>query len=214
MDPMDPHRDDGARSAGERVAGLAFITLVAAYFAIVAVVGWQTFGDRPDATAAEKPVAVVVTIAGSSPLGSRGNVTGVEMVDDALRGFLRGDVETALAGLVFQQISCGTLPSQGEPVLPCIDGQRPGSTSEQFLTGCDPAWVTADSARTRIGKLVADVPDLYAVGTEGAGYRAILSWLDTPQLSLVLHISSDGVTSFQSGCDAPEDVDIARPINW
>lgn len=215
MDPMDPYRDDDSRSAGAKILRAGFIALVAVYFATIGVVGWRAFSESPGTAAPEEPLAVSVSVSTVSPApASRGNKTGIPMVDDALKGFFRGEVEAVFSVLVFQPVGCGTMPSHSEPGLTCREGQIPGSRSELFLTGCEPTWMTAESVRTKIGELVRNVPKLYAVGKEQDGYRAVLSWPDAARQSLVVNISPAGVTSFQSGCALPNEIAIDRPVHW
>ncbi len=213
MDPMDPHRDDDGQSAAEHIVRLGFIVLVAAYFAVVAIVGWQTFSTHKGARAAEAP-AVVVVVGLPRSSASHGDSTGVPMVDRAVAGFVSGDANTAFSELAYQRVSCGTIPHDGWPGLVCLQGENPGSPHEMFLSGCEPTWITAESARSLVGELLFTTPYLFAVDEVEGGYRAVLAWQNDPERSLVANISLDGVTSLEAGCDLPEDIALARPLHW
>jgi len=129
--------------------------------------------------------------------------TGVAEVDTVLRGFLAGDVDGAVSQLIVQQVPCGTLPSGGAPFLPCLATEPRGTVHEGILSTCEPKWVTAEAAKAELATMLGDRPGLYAIDGLNGSYTAVLSWLDAPDRSLVLTISSVGVTSYGAECGPP-----------
>jgi hypothetical protein len=192
---------------------LAVIVVVAALCLGVADLGWHM---RPEQHAiAAEPVVQPVAEAAPPALLRMGPVsTGVIAVNDALRGFLNGDADAAFSEIVVRRVPCGTVPSEGRPILACTAGENPGALHQLILSGCKPAWVTPQAAKDELGALLVDTPGLYAVGQDSVGYSAVLSWLDAPERSLILTISSAGVTSYRAGCGLPESATVGRPLTF
>ena len=140
--------------------------------------------------------------------------SGVPAVDDALRGFLEGDADQALARLVVQKVRCGTLPVGGAPALACLATEAPGTEHKLVLSLCEPKWVTPEAARAELGALLADRPGLYAVARASTTYTAVLSWPDAPDRSLVLAISSAGVMGYGAGCGLPLAAKPGRELDY
>jgi hypothetical protein len=126
--------------------------------------------------------------------------TGVTAVDDALRGFLIGDLETAVSRLIVRDVPCGVLPWGGVPALPCLPRQAPGTVRPVVLAGCQPTWATPEAARDELATLLLETPGVHSIARTGEDYASVLSWPDAPERTLVLNISSAGITSYAAGC--------------
>jgi hypothetical protein len=196
---------EGFRTGGtvaRAVLRLVLFGSVVASVLLGAGLGWQ-WTQEGHAIAAEPSTPVASATIPASPLRMGPVSTGIVAVDDALRGFLLGDAGQAFSQLVAQQVRCGTLPLGGAPALSCLATEAPGTAHELILAACGPKWVTAEAAKAELGILLADRPGLSAVYQGTAGYTAVLSWPDAPDRSLVLTISSAGVTAYGAGCGVP-----------
>jgi hypothetical protein len=129
--------------------------------------------------------------------------TGVPAVDDALRGFLTGDIEAAFAELVIREVPCGVPPWGGVPVLVCAKGEAPGAVHQLILSGCEPGWTSPKAAKAELATLLAVTPGVYSVARSGRDYVTVLAWPDAPERSLSLGVSSLGITSYAAGCGVP-----------
>lgn len=185
-------------------ARVLVIGAVVAYVLLVAELGGHLTGHSP--ASAAQPVAqssAQPTQAGQLRMGPISS--GVPSVDDALRGFLAGDVDAAFSQLTVQQVACGALPSGGTPFLPCVAPEARATVHELIQSTCGPKWVTADAARADLETALAATPGLYAVDRIGSAYMAVLSWPDALDQSLVLTISAAGVTSYGTACGVPAE---------
>ncbi len=140
--------------------------------------------------------------------------TGVAEVDNALRGFLTGDVEGAFSQLISQQVSCGTLPAGGMPFLPCSATEPRGTVHEMILATCEPRWATADEAKAELEAVLTETPGLYVIERQHSTYTAVLSWPNARDRSLVLTISAAGVTSYGTACGIPSDPNPDRELTF
>jgi hypothetical protein len=196
---------DGSRNVATVARSILRLVLIGAVLTAVlleANLGWH-WAQEGHAVAAEPTAQVAPETVAPSPLRMGPVSTGIAVVDDAVRPFLEGDVDRAFSQLVVQQVRCGTIPLGGTPALSCPAAEAPGTVHELILATCEPKWVTAEAAKAELGALLAEVPGLYAVTRGNAGYTAVLSWPDAPDRSLVLTISSAGVTSYGAGCGLP-----------
>lgn len=184
------------------VVRLTLVAIVAGTYLIVAGVGWNWAQER-DAVSEEPTPRLTPPTALPNALRAGPVATGVVPIDEALRGFLAGDVDAALGRLIVQEVPCGTLGWQGAPAISCVVGEKPGTVHELILSGCEPTWVTAETARSDLAALLADKPGLYAAMRGSSGYTAVLSWPDAPDRSLVLRVTPEGVTSYAAGCETP-----------
>lgn len=197
--------DERPRGLGRKaslVLRLASVGALAAFFTVVGSLGWVfTQEDRAVGDGAALPsVASAAEAPPSSPLVMGPVSTGVTAVDDALRGFLIGDLETAVSRLIVRDVPCGVLPWGGVPALPCLPKQAPGTVRPVVLAGCQPTWVVPDAASAELGALLLETPGVYSIARSGEGYASVLSWPDAPERTLVLNISSAGISSFAAGC--------------
>jgi hypothetical protein len=184
-----------------------------AYLLIVAELGGRLSGQSH--AIAEQPVPQSASQTHTPGHLSMGPVsTGVAEVDNAVRGFLAGDVDGAFSKLAVQQIGCGTLPSGGAPFLPCLATEPRGTVHELILSTCKPKWVTGDAARTELATVLADTPGVYAIDGLNGSYTAVLSWPDALDRSLVLTISPVGVTSYGIACGPPLDPNPGRKLGF
>lgn len=178
---------------------LALICAAITYMVMLTELG-RNLAGRDHAIAVEPPAQSALETLPTVALRMGPVSTGVIAVDDAVRGFLNGDVNEALSQLVVREVRCGTLPWGGMPALTCLAAEAPGTLNEMVLTGCEAKWVTGEAAQTELRTLIADTPGLSSVSQVSGGYRALLSWPDALDRSLVLGISSLGVTSYSTGC--------------
>jgi hypothetical protein len=184
-----------------------------AYLLFVAELGGRLSGQTH--VIAEQPVPQSASQTHTPGHLSMGPVsTGVAEVDNAVRGFLAGDVDGASSQLAVRQIVCGTLPSGGAPFLPCLATEPRGTVHELILSTCEPKWVTADAARAELATVLADTPGVYAIDGLNGSYTAVLSWPDALDRSLVLTISPAGVTSFGTECGLPVDPNPGRELEF
>jgi len=184
------------------IVRLALIGATVAYLLVVAPWGWRLLPK--DHAGASEPLTQSAPATPPTNALRMGPVsTGIIAVDDAVRGFLKGDVAEAHSQLVVQQVRCGILPWGGAPALACAAAQAPGTVREMVLSACGAKWVTAEAARAEFTTLLADTPGLYAVSQVSGGYSAVLTWPNAPNRSLVLKISSVSVTWYGTGCGLP-----------
>lgn len=196
-----PSFEEGA-STSARLVGLVLIVASIAYMRVLADLGWH-MTQEDHAIAAEAPTQSTPETYASIALRMGPVSTGVIRVDDALRGFLTGDVDVAVAQLLVRRVPCNTLPWQGRPPVTCLAGEAIGTVHEVILSACEAKWVPVEAARAELATLLAHKPGLYAISQVSGSYRAVLAWPDAPDQSLVLVISSEGVTSYGAGCGLP-----------
>jgi hypothetical protein len=196
------------------VKRLTVVGAVITLFAVAALMGWHV--TRQSQAAAHQPAQPAVQsmpATDSADTLQMGKVSlGVPAVDYALGAFLTGDVGAAVSQLVVRHITCGTIPSEGTPVLPCAATERPGTVHEVVLSACTPRWLPVEAARLEVATLLTDTPGLVAVTTFASSYTAVLSWPNAPDRSLVLTITSLGVTSYGSTCGPPTAPTFGRPV--
>lgn len=194
--------------------GAAFRTILVRSASIGALVSALLVGGglswnlvrESDAAVDERALVSTAVAPDPSPINplSMGPIsTGVPFVDDALRGFLSGDIEAALATLLVREVPCGVPPWGGVPVLACAKGEAPGAVHEVILSGCEPGWISPEAARAELTSLLAVTPGVYSVARSGRDYVTMLAWPEAPDASLNLVVSSLGITSYAAGCEVP-----------
>lgn len=200
-----PGRRGSHGPASVFVARFVAVGALVGLLLVGASLGWNVTqeghaaGDEP-ALASTAPVSEGDV---PSPLIMGPVSTGVPVVDDALRGFLTGDVDAAFAGLVIREVPCGVPPWGGVPVLACAKGEGPGAIHQVILSGCEPGWVSPEAARAELTTLLVVTPGVYSATRSGPDYVTVLAWPDGPERALNLVISSLGITSYASGCGLP-----------
>jgi len=211
VEPVPDQRNGATVSAP--LMRLVVIGAFGAYLLVVAGLGEHFTG--PGHAAAE-PLSsqskVESFVSGQLRMGPVS--TGFPEVDNAVRGFLAGDVGVANSQLLVQQVPCGTLPSGGAPFLHCVAPEPRGTVHELVLSTCPPKWVTAEAANAELASALADTPGLYAVDRLSNSYTAVLSWPDALDRSLVLTISAAGVTSYGTTCGLPLDPSPDREMQF
>ena len=186
----------------EWLARLVLVAAAVAYMLVVADLGWNLM-QADHASAAESSIQPTPEPQPAEALRMGPVSTAVSAVDDALRGFLKGDVAAAFSQLSVEQVPCGTLPWEGAPALACVAKEQPGAPHDLVLSGCGATWVTPEAAKAELESLLADEPGLSAVTPVNGGYRAVLLWPGASDQSLVLWISSAGVKWYGTGCGLP-----------
>ncbi len=189
-------------TASTWIVRLALTGATLVYMLVVARWGWN-FAQEDHAGAAEPQVQLASETAPSGELRMWPLTTGIVVVDEAVSGFLKGNVDEAFSHLLLRQVRCGTVPSGGAPALGCLAGEEPGTVHELILSACEARWVTGEVALAELATLLANAPGLYAVSQVRGGYTAVLTWPGALDRSLVLEVSSVGVASYGAGCGLP-----------
>ncbi len=95
------------------------------------------------------------------------------------------------------------------PVLECVPGERLGTRHNLVLSACQPQWVTPDAANAELRLQFAEGLGTARRLRTGEHYSAAITWAGSPERSLVLAITSDGVASYRANCESVTTV--ARP---
>jgi hypothetical protein len=199
---VEDERPSGLGRKSSLVLRVGSVASLAAFFTVVAGLGWALTeeGSAAGDGAALPAIAAAAEAAPSGALVMGPVTTGVAAVDDALRGFLLGDPETAASHLIVRDVPCGVLPWGGFPALPCLPKQPPGTVRAVVLAGCQPTWMAPAAAAAELQTLLLETPGVHSIARSGQGYASVLSWPDAPERTLVLNISSAGITSFSADC--------------
>lgn len=188
---------------------LALIAVAVAFVPVPVAVGWQWLPGSPvvlvqasEQSAPEAPEAGQRFGAGSP------SIEDVSM-EQALDLFLANDFGEGATPFVERMIPCGALPWDDQPALPCAPGEPPGTRHSLVLSACQPQWMTPEAANVELRSLFSDSKGSATRVRRGDDYSAVITWAGVPERSLVLALSSEGVTSFRANCDMP-DAAVAR----
>lgn len=188
---------------------VVLIVLSVAFVPVPVAVGWQWLPGSP--------VVLVQASEQSAPAaaetGQRFGL-GTPSIEDAsmnraLDLFLASDFGEGATPFVEQLVPCGALPWDSQPALACVAGEPLGTRYSLVLSACQPQWMTPEAANVELRSLFSDSKGSAARVRRGDDYSAVITWAGAPERSLVLALSSEGVTSFRANCDVP-DAAVAR----